>query len=315
MPDRIETLTTAIESHAVTYCGNTNSEKTSGNFRTYRNHTLRLIKARPELDPEFPEAMHAAFATEVEKPTKEKLGNRHRSEANATKRSASARNQMLWYLRELIPWMVIEGLVTEKAQLRLQRIKKAKDRRRDLPMAPVDQVEELIAKLHENDPRISLFVRFLALTGMRIGGALSVTWDSIDWERRTLRRIDTKGNNTAIPLLSEAIELLQRVRDTNPFRKREGTKRVWPLGGTLKKKVNSMLKQGPVGCTHAHALRHWFTNAARRNGIDIVAIATCLAHKDGGKTLMEFYAYEQAELVAKNYKEVRFFGPTKEKAA
>jgi integrase len=284
------------------------SNKTVANFATYTHHAARILahlgtetkQTHLELLAR-PEEIHAFFATEKEPETTTKLGRRHRDKRNARKRSASSRNQFLWWLGLVIKRLVIEQLLEPKAELRLKLIKKVAPPERDRVQPSAAQIRELIKTLKETDPVPALFIEFLAVTGLRMGGALSLRWDRIDWDLNLLREVETKGRCITIPMLREAKEILLGLKAVNPFRKRQGTQRCWPLGSYRRKEVNHLLKSGPGDCTHAHALRHWFTEAAKRAGMPIPTIARILGHRDGGKTLLGYYSHEEAEQISKDW--------------
>jgi integrase len=296
------------------------SKKTASNFATYTRHAARVLaelaaKTRRSYLEILarPEEIHALFATEEELETSQKLGRRHREKCNARKRSASSRNQFLWWLRLVVERLAIEELLDPKVEDRLKLIKKVAPRERDRVQPSAGQIRELIKTVKEANPLLALFIEFLAVTGLRIGGALSLRWDRIDSDLNLMREVETKGRCITVPMLGESKQILLGLKSANPFRKRQGTQRCWPLGSCLRKQVNILLKSGPGECTHAHALRHWFTQAAKRAGMPIPTIALILGHRDGGKTLLGYYSHEEAEQISKDWGHLRLLEDSKVK--
>lgn len=61
------------------------------------------------------------------------------------------------------------------------------DSRTDVRSPTVDEVVQLLEAAAHDEPRIGVFVRFLAATGMRRGEACGIRWTDIDWEASTVR--------------------------------------------------------------------------------------------------------------------------------
>jgi integrase len=139
-------------------------------------------------------------------------------------------------------------------------------------------------------------VRFLAYTGCRKGEAAAVTWSDVNFVGGTitLRGPDTglknrrPGEVRVIPLIPEARQLLERLRDESPD--------AGPGDPVMKvrecQKAMSRAAQvvGMPRITH-HDLRHLFATGCIESGVDIPTVSRWLGHKDGGALAMRIYGH------------------------
>jgi integrase len=128
-------------------------------------------------------------------------------------------------------------------------------------------------------------VRFLALTGWRLGEAAALRWSEIELTRRTATLADSKTGRSVRPLSKAACDLLRALP-------RLAGDRVFPptRGGAetrlnLKKFLPRIVKLGelPPEIT-AHVLRHSLASVAADLGYSELAIAALLGHRAGSVT-------------------------------
>lgn len=127
-------------------------------------------------------------------------------------------------------------------------------------------------------------IRLMLLTGARMGEALGLRWDYVDWERSCLRLPDSKTGPKTIPLGTSALELLQS-RPRHP-----GNPHVFPglhLGDHLKdlfgpwKRIRE--RAGLAG-VRLHDLRHTWASMGAASGLSLPLIGAVLGHSEPSTT-------------------------------
>lgn len=158
--------------------------------------------------------------------------------------------------------------------------------------------------------RIGEIFIFLLNTGLRIGEALALEWQNIDFEKKlaTIRsnvvyvkdRTDnqksyrcikqsttkTKNGSRIIPLNSEAIRALISLKGINGntpyiFATKNG-KRIHPRN--VDRTFRGILHQCNIPCTGVHSLRHTFASRLFAKGVDVKTVSELLGHSDIGIT-------------------------------
>jgi integrase len=125
-------------------------------------------------------------------------------------------------------------------------------------------------------------VVILALsTGMRLNEIMTLTWDSVDLQRRRITLHETKnGERRVVPLVSKALDILRehaKVRrlDTNLVFPSNKTKK--PLD--LRAPWEAALKAAKIEDFRFHDLRHTAASYLAMNGASVAEIAEVLGHK------------------------------------
>jgi integrase len=150
-----------------------------------------------------------------------------------------------------------------------------------------DTLRNALAEKAAWPPAVAL-VRFLALTGWRLGEALGLRWSEIDLPRRTARLPDTKTGFSLRPLSIAACDVLKGMNYAGdlvfPATKGDGV-----MAG-FKKMFARMSRDGglPVGIT-AHVLRHSFASLAGDLGYSEPTIAVLVGHK--GRSITSRYVH------------------------
>lgn len=135
-------------------------------------------------------------------------------------------------------------------------------------------------------------VELLAYSGMRLGEAVNLTWEDIDWDRKSFTitggEWGTKNHEVrVVPLFPAMIELLERLRaDAGPV----PTGRVIPIDNA-KRAIFTACKKAKLPPFLHHSLRHYFCSNAIEAGIDFKVIAGWLGHKDGGFLVAKTYGH------------------------
>jgi len=175
---------------------------------------------------------------------------------------------------------------------------------------------EEIKRLVMVDNRHTCQIKLMLYTGMRLGEALALTWEDIDFEARTIKvtkSIDAKGRLTT-PKTKGSIRLfvfpdhmeadLRKKKLANKEESMMNGSRhdiVFPstVGTYLIQKnfrlqYADVLKEAGVKYRPPHTLRHTFTTSAKQMGIPIEDIAQMLGHSSM-KTTREVYLHYGAE--------------------
>jgi integrase len=155
-------------------------------------------------------------------------------------------------------------------------------------------LQMIVAWMHEqNQGDDADLTEFLAYTGLRIGEALLLKWEAVDWPEKLLHVQRTKkGVFPFVPILPELEALLRRMERavTGPFlfpalfepdRPRESSSYRRILGKACKK-----LKLRHVT---PHGLRSYFVTQARQSGLTDAEIAQLIGDKSGPDLIAEVY--------------------------
>jgi len=123
-------------------------------------------------------------------------------------------------------------------------------------------------------PLILPIILVAVATGMRRGEILSMRWDHIDRERRSLLIPDTKnGHSRIIPLTTEAAEVLEAVPETGD--------RVFPLSANAFRLAWDRLRaRADLKDLHFHDLRHEAISRFFEMGLSVPEVALISGHRD-----------------------------------
>jgi integrase len=111
-------------------------------------------------------------------------------------------------------------------------------------------------------------------TGMRRGEILSLRWEHVDWERRSLLIPHTKnGHSRTLPLTRDATEVLDGVGRTGD--------RVFPMSGNAFRLSWERLRaRAGVTDLHFHDLRHEAISRFFERGLSVPEVALLSGHRD-----------------------------------
>lgn len=197
-------------------------------------------------------------------------------------------NRKLSTLRAFFRFLMAESKISHHP---LQSIKSLKKPKR-LPVFVGENKMEVLLENLENNPDFSapceeIILNLLYGTGIRLSELLSLTWDSVDLQRGTLRVLGKRNKERLIPLPAELIEklkhykklietLLPKLSSNNLILTAKG-KPAYPM--MVERIVNKHLsvvttekKKSP------HVLRHTYATHLLNAGAEINSIKELLGH-------------------------------------
>lgn len=153
----------------------------------------------------------------------------------------------------------------------------------------------------ESGSRDRALLAFLADTGCRLGGLLSLTWENVDLPKGRAVVIEKGGKSRSIVFTGYTARLLQRwrhqfVSDSPHVFISFETRQVLSESG-----VNQLLKRlkkraGVKGRVNPHSFRHNFAREYLKNGGDVVTLARLLGHSDIHTTQAYYAVFTDDEL-------------------
>lgn len=136
-----------------------------------------------------------------------------------------------------------------------------------------------IEKQDNFHPNCSLAVRLLAVTGLRVGEALGLTWDEVDLQASCLRLKDAKAGGRTVPLGGAARVLLSGLDRVGPFVVWGPDPKLplshWALRNFWERlRAQAKLKNGRL-----HDFRHTTGTYAAQTGANAFMVRDLLGHK------------------------------------
>ena len=146
-----------------------------------------------------------------------------------------------------------------------------------------------LRKLHD----LADLVCFLAFTGLRIGEALALDWEAVDWREGVLHvKREKRGCNPFVPMLPDLVQLLrgmqQRARShllfpspLDPDKPREQC--------AVNRRMTAACKG--LGLSHVtpHGLRSFFVTQCRQAGLTDAEVAALIGDKSGPAIIAAVY--------------------------
>jgi len=202
--------------------------------------------------------------------------------------------QYLLCVRKYLAWEVQNGVVAEDILEPLDRAHLPKVPEylpRPLSLKTDLHLQDLFRK--SDNPCAYTFL-LLRLTGLRISELVNLPWDCVMTNAKNehflkvpLGKLD---NERLVPLSQEAIQLIQKIKDSYPIRRGKcDRKRLIGLKGPAASQVHAYLRYqfqkliGPLTDQGKpitfHRLRHTYATSLLTGGVSIVSIMKLLGHK------------------------------------
>ena len=171
--------------------------------------------------------------------------------------------------------------VTPLAKVLKRRALRCKER----VLLTEDQFALLLVALDKR-PRSNagVVIRFLAVTGMRIGEARKLRWSNIEADCiRVPGSITKNGKGRVIPFINGTVATLDRLRAIANV-----SDQVLPQAECKRSLQTACRAAGLPRLSH-HDFRHLFATRCIQAGVDIPTVARWLGHSDGGALLSRTY--------------------------
>ncbi len=168
-------------------------------------------------------------------------------------------------------------------------IKMLREKRRILRTLSIDEKKKLINACP--DQQWKTFVYLAMTTGMRRKELVSLTWENVDLERRTIEIINSKGHDRVAPLVSSAVDMLGKLRQTGAriggpmFVRDDGVPYFLRMASS---DFGCIVKAAGIRHCTLHDLRRTFCTDLARGGVNQV-ICQALAGHVSGETTAKFY--------------------------
>jgi site-specific recombinase XerD len=198
----------------------------------------------------------------------------------------SAANHLRWYFRKFIPWAVKRGWLGEGMLASLKEIPRLKVNPRRIRVPSKKIVGEFLAMIESEDPDGGAFVRLLATSGLRRGGALALRWDNVDFDASQIVVRQKGGTDKVFPMTPEAQAVLEgRVGKPKPFKLDINAIE------RLERKIKRFAKGFGIDLKTYHSFRHYFASRCLMDGLTVQEVAKLLGHSDGGVLVLKTYGH------------------------
>jgi integrase len=138
-------------------------------------------------------------------------------------------------------------------------------------------------------------IRLAIATGMRRGELLSLTWNDVDFERKTATlRLTKNGRSRLVPLSPDALDVLRRLPCSQ--------EKIFPVSpNALRLSWERLRKATAMEDVHFHDLRHEAISRFFELGMTIPEVAQISGHRDA-KMLLR-YAHPQVARITRYWSE------------
>jgi len=267
--------------------------------KEYRHKTVKyLLRSWPELSDRQPNRVSESECKE--------WAARYAKEFSET-----LYNNTVDSLRHIFDLAIDRGLITRNPAAEVSRVT-VPPKKLQLPSS--EKFRAIIAEIRKSNQPTNQgsadLVEFMAYSGARIGQAISVTWQDVDFEYlppgepegAVKGRIwigphkhDEAGHY--VPMLAPMRDLLNRIKDTPRFFKskvREKGSYVLSVIQCRRILTAACATVKTARITH-HDVRHLFATRCIESGVDIPTVSKWIGHKDGGALAMKVYGHLRDE--------------------
>jgi integrase len=157
---------------------------------------------------------------------------------------------------------------------------------------------------------IADLLAFLAYSGLRIGEALPLDWEAVDWGNGVVHvKREKRGCNPFVPLLPSLAKLLQDMKERatshllfpSPFD--PNTPRD---DSAVRRRIAAACKALGLGHVTPHGLRSFFVTSARESGLTDAEIAALIGDKTGPAIIASTYGDVRPDHLLKQAQRIRF---------
>ena len=152
-------------------------------------------------------------------------------------------------------------------------------------------------------------VCFMAYSGLRIGEALAMEWESVDWPERILHvKREKKGITPWVPILNEMEALLRGMQ------KRATSYFLFPSpfepertmdASALRRRIKAACEALDLGHVTPHGLRSYFVTQCRQSGLTDAEIAMLIGDKTGPALIAQVYGDLRPDHLLKQAQRIR----------
>lgn len=160
-----------------------------------------------------------------------------------------------------------------------------------------------------NELGVADLVCFLAYSGLRIGEALPLDWEAVDWEHRTLFvKREKRGIMPWVPILPEMETLLQDMQ------KRTKSHLLFPSpfdpntprdDSAVRHRLTAARRALGLDHVTPHGLRSYFVTRARESGFSDAEIAMMIGDKSGPTLIASTYGDVRPDHLLKQAQRIR----------
>jgi integrase len=188
-------------------------------------------------------------------------------------------NRDLTCLKAMFSKAIIWGKATENP---VKKVKMFKEPERSLRWLTVEEYQKLI---DASSGHVRSMIIMAVNTGMRLGEILSLTWDSVDFDRGIITVERSKNDGVRhIPINKQLTEELEAVK-INATGEYVFSKSTGEPFKDIKNGFWSALKRSGIEKCRFHDLRHTFASHLVMNGTDITTVKELLGHKTISMTM------------------------------
>lgn len=204
-------------------------------------------------------------------------------------------------LRSFYNWAVDMGYIVESPMKRLKVRRRAEDPDK-IKAIPPAELEQLIHAT-EHEPRNHAVLLFMADTGCRVGGLVSLRLTYLDLDNRTAQLVEKGGGWHRVYFGEETARALEKWLGKRPVCNHD---HVWtgkaPHYAPIKRAAVEALVRAlcqRVGTSRLwtpHAIRHSVAHSLADRGVPVTIVQAKLGHSDPNITMKMYYPHDSDRL-------------------
>jgi integrase len=162
---------------------------------------------------------------------------------------------------------------------------------------------------NRKEDSVADLICFLAYSGLRIGEALAMEWEMVDWPEKILHvKREKKGITPWVPILSEMETLLRDMQKRatsfllfpSPFQPEKPAD-----ASAIRRRLKAACVALDVGHVTPHGLRSYFVTQARQAGLTDAEIASLIGDKTGPAIIAQTYGDVRPDHLLKQAQRIR----------